>query len=165
MPRQPSARVDPVDRALMTAMGAYPRCRSTQRIISYGMESRTTTTGYFSGVSIISLVGGVGFFCVSFILWWFLRYKALVLFGAAMLFGGLANSLACLVLHRMHTAGYDVGYWRWFSTDLEIYSEYWRTASSRGWSRSPLVSAIFCFLVAAMFLLSIAAFTAHPFAQ
>ena len=107
------------------------------------MEDRTT--GYFSGLSIISLLGGVGFLCVSLILWWFLRYRALVLFGVAMLCGGLANSLACFVLHRMDTAGYEVGYWRWFPTDLGLYSEYWRTAPTKGWSRLPLAGAVLCF--------------------
>jgi len=63
-----------------------------------------TTSGYFSGFSILSLVFGVGFLCVYLIFWWFTRQKAIIAFGVAMFFGGVANSLACRVLDRMEIA-------------------------------------------------------------
>lgn len=79
------------------------------------------------------------------------------MFGAAMFFGGLANGLACHVLHQMEAAGYDIGYWRWFPKDFRLYSEYWRIAPLRGWSRLTLAGSILCFLLAAVFLFSIPA--------
>jgi hypothetical protein len=120
---------------------------------------------YFSGFSMLSLVVGTGFFSVCLILWWFMRFKALVFFGSAMFFGGLANSLLCRVLHRMEVAGYAVGYWRWFTKDLKLYSEYWRIAPQKGWSRFVLYGAFCCFLLAGAFLLSIPAFAPNPFAR
>jgi hypothetical protein len=115
------------------------------------MENRPTS-GFFSGISVLSLIFGFGFLLVSLILWWFMRQRILLPFGVAMFFGGIANSLTCLVLHRMETAGYQVGYWRWFSNDFKLYSEYWRIAPSRGWSRITLGGAVVCFLLAAVFL-------------
>ena len=109
----------------------------------------------------LSLIIGIGFLCVCLILWWFIRQKAMILFGVAMLFGGIANSRACLVLDRMDAAGYDVGYWRWFPKDLKLYSEYWRIAPNKGWSRFTLGGSILCFLLAALFLFSIPIFAAN----
>jgi hypothetical protein len=82
-------------------------------------------------------------------------------FGAVCLFGGLANSLAFLMLHRMETAGYQVGHRRWFFKDLKLYSEYWRIAPNKGWSRFTLGGAVLCFLLAAVFLFSIHTFAGH----
>jgi len=70
------------------------------------------------------------------------------------LFGGLANSLAFLVLHRMDSAGYEVGLWRW-PRDFKLYSEYWRIAPLKGWSRWALAGSVLCFALAAAFLFSL----------
>jgi hypothetical protein len=115
-------------------------------------------SGYFSGFSTLSLIVGILFLCVCLIFWWFTRLGAIVLFGFAMLFGGLANGWAFHVLDRMSEAGYEIGYWRWFWQDLKVYSEYWRIAPQKGWSRSALTGALFCILLAAVFLLSIPIF-------
>jgi hypothetical protein len=125
------------------------------------METRTTS-GYFSGLAVLSLVFGVGFVCVSLVFWWFMRQTAIILFGVAMFFGGTANSFACRVLHRMDEAGYQIGYWRWFSKDLKLYSEYWRIAPNKGWSRLTLIGAVLCFLLAGLFLFSIPTFAGYP---
>src|SRR5215469_3887493 len=98
------------------------------------METRTTS-GYFSGFSILSLVVAIGYLCVCLIFWWLTRKNAIIVFGVAMFFGGVANSLSCRVLDRMEVAGYEVGHWRWFTKDLKLYSEYWRIAPDKGWSR------------------------------
>ena len=128
------------------------------------MESQSKS-GYFSGLSTLSLVVGLLFICVCLIFWWFTRFRAIVLFGFAMLFGGFANSLAFRVLDRMNGAGYEVGYWRWFSKDLEIYREYWRVAPHKGWPRSALIGALVCFLLAAVFMFSIPIFAPNVFGQ
>jgi hypothetical protein len=120
---------------------------------------------YFSGFSILSLVFGAGFLSACLIVWWFLRFKAVVFFGVSMFFAGLANSLSCLVLYRMEVAGYGLGYWRWFAKDLKLYSEYWRIAPEKGWSRFVLGGAMLCFLLAAAFLLAIPTFAPNPFAR
>src|SRR5215472_3341940 len=114
------------------------------------METRTTS-GYFSGFSILSLVFGGGFMCVCLILGWFTRQKAIIVFAVAMFFGGVANCLACRVLDRMEEAGYEVGYWCWSTKDLKLYSEYRRIAPNKWWSRLTLSGALLCFLLAAVF--------------
>jgi hypothetical protein len=76
------------------------------------------------------------------------------------LFGGLANSFAFLVLHRMDTAGYEVGIWRW-TRDFKLYAEYWRIAPGKGWSRFVLVGAVLCFLLAAAFFFRLPTFAGH----
>jgi hypothetical protein len=91
--------------------------------------------------------------------------RAVVLFGFAMLFGGLANGLAFHVLDRMDEAGYEIGYRRWLRQDLRVYAEYWRIAPQKGWSRSVLTGALLCFLLAAVFLLSIPIFAPNAFGQ
>src|SRR5215469_18867636 len=95
----------------------------------------------FSGFSTLSLIVGVMFLCVCLIFWWFTRFRAVALFGFAMFFGGIANSLAFRLLDRINEPGYEVGYWRWFWQDLRIYSEYWRIAPQKGWTRSALTGA------------------------
>jgi hypothetical protein len=122
-------------------------------------------SGYFSGLSILSLLVGILFLVVCLIFWWFTRFKAVVLFGFAMLCGGFANSLAFHILDRMDEAGYEVGYWRWFWQDLKIYSEYWHIAPQKGWSRFALAGALFCFLLDAVFLLSTPIFAPNVFGQ
>ena|SRR5215467_12068054 len=128
------------------------------------MENRANS-GLFSGYSILFLIVGIGFICVCLLLWWFTHFKVILLFGLAMLFGGFANSLAFVVLNRMDEAGYKVGYWRWFSEDLRLYSEYWRIAPVKGWSRSALSGALISFLLAAAFLLSIPIFAGNGFGR
>ena len=54
----------------------------------------------------------------------------------------------------MDSAGYDVGIWRW-PRDFKLYAEYWRIAPQKGWSRLTLGGAVFCFLLAGVFLFSI----------
>jgi len=76
-----------------------------------------------------------------------------VLFGTAMLFGGIANSLAFLVFHRMNSAGFEVHISRGPLKDFRLYSEYWRIAPLRGWSRWILAGALLSFGLAAAFLL------------
>jgi hypothetical protein len=114
------------------------------------------TTRYFSGASIISLGAGVVLFCLSL---FSRRFDAAdrgnILFGIAMLFAGLANGLAFLVLHRMALAGYEVGLWRWPQKDFKLYLEYWRIAPLRGWSRWVLAGAVLCFAFGGLFLFSI----------
>lgn len=122
-------------------------------------------SGTFSGFSTLSLVVGVVFLCICLIFWWFTRFRAVVLFGFGMFFGGIANSLAFRLLDRMDEAGYEVGYWRWFWQDLRIYFEYWRIAPQRGWSRSALTGAVICFLLAGFFLLSIPIFAPNVFGR
>jgi hypothetical protein len=128
------------------------------------MENRVNS-GLFSGYSILFLIVGIGFLCVGLLLWWFTHFKVILLFGLAMLFGGFANSLSFVVLNRMDEAGYKVGYWRWFSEDVRLYSEYWRIAHLKGWSRSVLSGALVCFLLAAAFLLSIPIFGGNVFGR
>lgn len=86
-------------------------------------------------------------------------------FGIMCLFGELANSLAFLVLHRMETAGYEVSYWRWFPKDLKLYSEYWRIAANKGWSRLALDGAVLCFLLAALSRFFLPHFARHALSR
>lgn len=79
--------------------------------------------------------------------------KGNILFGIAMLFAGLANGLAFLVLYRMRLAGYDVGLWRSWK-DFKLYSEYWRIAPLKGWSRWVLAGVVLCFTFGGLFLFS-----------
>ena len=120
---------------------------------------------YFFTMSIVSLVMGVCFFVGC------LTYgrvagigKAAPLLGMTGLFGGLANGLAFLVLHRMDSAGYDVGIWRW-PRDFKLYFEYWRIAPDKGWSRFALVAAVLCFLGAAVCLFSMPTFAGHALSR
>lgn len=85
--------------------------------------------------------------------------------GAVCLFGGLANSLAFLVLHRMETAGYQVGHRSWLFKDLKLYSEYWRIAPNDNWSRLTLGGAILCFLSAALILFLLPTYAGHTLAS
>ena len=62
----------------------------------------------------------------------------LPLFLIAMVFGGLANGSAFLVLGRMRSLGYPVGIWR-TPSDASLYQECWRIARSKNWSRAPIV--------------------------
>jgi hypothetical protein len=123
------------------------------------------TSGHLFTLSMVSLV--LSFcFLVGCLTYWRVSGVAQVAipFGAVCFFGGMANSLAFLVLHRMETAGYQVGHCRWFFRDLKLYLEYWRIAESKGWSRFVLTGAIVCFLLAALFLFSISTFAGHRLA-
>jgi hypothetical protein len=62
----------------------------------------------------------------------------LPLFLIAMVYGGLANGSAFVVLGRMRSLGYPVGIWR-TPSDAALYREYWRIARSKNWSRVPIV--------------------------
>jgi len=127
---------------------------SPERLPGAGYNAAIMRTGYFSGFSIITAVAGVGFLCVSLIFWWFgSAGRIAILFGTAMLFVGLANSLAFRVLHRMELAGYEVGFWRTHN-DFKLYGEYWRIAPLKGWSRWTLTGSILCFVIGALFLFS-----------
>ncbi len=70
-----------------------------------------------------------------------------VWFAVGVLFGLAANGCAFLVLHRMSTAGYKVGIWRWYK-DIDVYRAYWNLAPSKGWSRAPLLISIITFFLA-----------------
>lgn len=74
------------------------------------------------------------------------------LFGAAIVFGGLANFFAFFILLRMGSLGYKVGIWRTLGRDWDLYREFWRIAPSRNWSRAPLPLALVSFVVAATLL-------------
>jgi hypothetical protein len=117
-----------------------------------------TSSRYFFYLSIFSLVVGVSFFCGFLIHSRFAhtQYAAEALFGTAMLFAGLANSLSFVVLHRMDLAGFKVGIWRWPGRDFKLYAEYWRIAPLKGWSRWALAGSFLSFGLALVFLLSCA---------
>ncbi|HVO79697.1 MAG TPA: hypothetical protein VMT28_03140 [Terriglobales bacterium] len=109
----------------------------------------------FYGFSIACLVAGIAFLVLSVLVWWLARPDvSVLLFGIAMLFGGVANGQAFLVLHRMQSTGYPVGLWRTSLKDLRLYREYWRIAPEKGWSRLPMVAFTLSFILAACFLLS-----------
>lgn len=114
-----------------------------------------TNSRYFFYAFVISLASGGCLFCVFLIDWWLSpEQQHGLLFGTAMLFGGIANSLAFLVFHRMSSAGFEVDIWRWPMKDFRLYSKYWRIAPLRGWSRWVLAGAFLSFGLAAAFLLS-----------
>lgn len=69
-----------------------------------------------------------------------------------MLFAGLANGMAFLVLGRMRRVGRQVGIWRRLGKDWALYREYWQIAAAQNWSRAPLVIAAASFVVAGCFL-------------
>jgi hypothetical protein len=106
------------------------------------------------GWSVLCLFAGLGFLALSLLGWLATRDVALLLIGSAMLFGGVANSLAFLVLQRMQSAGYRIGFWR-IPSDVTLYREYWRIAPGRGWSRLPVVGLSVSFIIAACLLLCI----------
>ena len=54
----------------------------------------------------------------------------------------------------MKLAGYEVGLWRWPLKDFKLYSEYWRIAPLKGWSRWSLAGGLLCFGLAGAFLFS-----------
>jgi hypothetical protein len=116
-------------------------------IIRTKMSTTGTVSRYFVYLSIFPLVAGVSFFCG------FLIHSrsandqsvAEMLFGSAMLLAGVANSLAFLVFHRMHLAGYEVGIWRWPGKNFKLYAAYWRIARERGWSRWVLTGVVLSF--------------------
>ena len=76
---------------------------------------------------------------------------SLPFFGAAMVFGALANGLFFLVLNRMSSIGHRVGVWR-THRDWVLYREYWRVAPQRNWSRAPILMGILSFILAALFM-------------
>ncbi len=76
---------------------------------------------------------------------------SLPFFAAAMVFGGLANGLAFLVLGRMRSLGHRVGIWR-TCKDWALYREYWRVAPEKNWSRAPITIGILSFILAGWFM-------------
>ena len=72
-------------------------------------------------------------------------------FAAAMVFGGLANGLAFLVLSRMHSLDLRIGFWR-TQKDWALYRQYWRVAPRHNWSRAPIIFAVLSFVTAACLL-------------
>ncbi len=110
--------------------------------------------GTFERFSAGSLLAGGAFFVLCLFVWllaW--RDIGILLFGIAMVFAGLANYLAFTVLHRMQSAGVQVGLWRG-RNDFRLYGDYWRIAPERGWSRLPIIGLVVSFLLAACFLVS-----------
>ena len=104
--------------------------------------------------SAVSLILGIAFFC------WCLFFglpgwphKASVYFGLALLSSGLTNAVAFFVLRRMQVAGYSVGHRRWMQRDFKLYTEYWRIAPLRGWSRWILVALVAGFGLGIVFML------------
>jgi hypothetical protein len=75
-----------------------------------------------------------------------------LLFAIAMIFGGIANALAFMVLGRMRRLGFDVGLWRWPQEDFRLYANYWNLAPTKGWSRLPLAAALISFVLAGISL-------------
>jgi hypothetical protein len=75
-----------------------------------------------------------------------------LLFAMAMVLTGIANVFAFKVLGRMRSLGFSVGLWRWPRKDFQLYSRYWTIAPTKGWSRLPLVAALFAFALAVIFL-------------
>jgi hypothetical protein len=79
------------------------------------------------------------------VIWQFAWHeKDVLLCGLALFLAGLANSLALLVLARLTSTGYEVGYWRWSGKDFEFYRQYWQIAPAKGRSRWVLVGAGLC---------------------
>jgi hypothetical protein len=75
------------------------------------------------------------------------------LFLIAMMFAGVSNILAFLILFRMCSLGYRVRLWRTVK-DWTLYREYWRVAGHRNWSRAPMILALISFVLAGCFLLA-----------
>ena|GEM_PF-4215561 len=75
----------------------------------------------------------------------------LLYFAAAMVFAGLANGLALLVLSRMRSLGLRIEFWR-THRDLTLYRQYWRLAPEQNWSRAPIIFALLSFALAGCFL-------------
>lgn len=123
------------------------------------------SSGYFFTMSVICLVMGLCFFVGCLAYWRVSGMSATaVSFGLMCLFGGLANSFAFRVLHRMDSAGYEVGIWRW-TRDFKLYAEYWRIAPDKGWSRFTLIATVLCFLLAAVCFFSLPDFRRTPTTQ
>jgi hypothetical protein len=118
------------------------------------MDDRTRLGFSLRVFSAVSPIGGIAIFCWCLFFglpgW---PYKASVYFGLAMLSGGLTNAVAYFVLRRMQVAGYSVGYLRWMQRDFKLYTEYWRIAPVRGWSRWTLVALVANFGLAIVFML------------
>jgi hypothetical protein len=75
----------------------------------------------------------------------------LTYFVTSMVFGGIANALAFLILGRMRTLGLRVGLWR-THRDWVPYRQYWRIAPEQNWSRAPIVVGLLSLVPAAYFL-------------
>lgn len=65
-----------------------------------------------------------------------------------MVFVGLANGLAFLILSRMRSLGLRIGFWR-IHKDWALYRQYWRVAPRQKWSRAPIIFAVLSFVLAA----------------
>jgi len=110
---------------------------------------------FFFFASVLSWAGGACFFSVFLIPWWLSPTQPNgLLFGTAMLFGGISNGLAFLVLHRMNSAGFEVDVWRSPLKDYRLYKGYWRIAPLKSWSRWVLAGVLISFCIAAFFLFS-----------
>ena len=157
----PGSRLLCVSAEIKACLDLYFAGRGKEEVQVPDMRTHAPS-GYFFTMSVISLVMGVCFFVGCLTYWRVAGISARVVsFGMMCLFGGLANSLAFLVLHRMDSAGYDVGIWRW-PRDFKLYAEYWRIAPEKGWSRFALIAAVLCFSLAAAFLFSLPTFAGHP---
>jgi hypothetical protein len=78
---------------------------------------------------------------------------------AAMFLVVVANICGFVVIERLGTAGVDVGDWK-SEKDWTLCLEYWQIAPRRGWSRSPLVTAIATTGLALLLFLASLSFTA-----
>jgi hypothetical protein len=115
-----------------------------------------------AGFAVVSALAGIGFFVACVLLWIFAwRSTGVLFFGSAMFFAGFANSFAFQVLDRLESAGYNVGLWR-TPKDLRLYSEYWRMAPERRWSRIPIVAAAVSFAIAVVLLIGTMYFDPFP---
>jgi hypothetical protein len=70
--------------------------------------------------------------------------------GLSMLFGGIASAFFLTILDHLHLSGHRVGFWRTAWKDFELYSEYWRTAPTKGWPRWYLSAAIAATMISAV---------------
>jgi hypothetical protein len=98
-------------------------------------------TAYFWAMAIASSVGGIVLVGLAVTGVFPTAAEGGAAFAFALAFASVANVVAFRILGRMKAAGYEVGFWR-MSRDYRLYSDYWRIAPERGWSRAPLVILI-----------------------
>ncbi len=116
-------------------------------------EPDSSGSSYFSFMAVLSALIGIAWFVAGlFGLAPFGVQSAL--FGVAMLFAGSAGALGFLVQHRMKLTGYDVQTWGDPMRTLKLYSDYWRIAPEKGWSRVPIVGMWSGLLAAGVFLVA-----------
>jgi len=65
--------------------------------------------------------------------------------------GVIANFLAFQIFTRLESVGYSRRWWQ--MEDFRLYKLYWKIAPEHGWSRTPLIAAGICFVIAAAVVL------------